>query len=194
MPKPNIVISVVAAVAVLVVAGVVLAGLAGDSPAAPPDGYKTFEAQIDGHTVSFAYPGAWGAVARSTEGGVQVFKALGPRGADGTRSIVRMTADPGTTISFDSQFGLIDAQDRLQLVNDRMVSREDIDVPGAENARRLVLDYDLKTAGGGTQRSRSSTVSARSADGLYVSLIADTPAADPAVDADAVLASLTLEG
>lgn len=194
MPNRTVVICIVVAVLALVAAGVVLSGLRDDEAARAPEGYATFQATVDGHTVQFAYPQAWGDVERETEQGVQVFRVLGPRGADGTRSVVRMTADPGTTISFESHYGLVDAHDRLQLANDREISEEDVEVGGAEHAKKLVLEYDLKTDDGETQRSRSSSISAQSEDGLFVSLIADTPATDPAVDADAVLRSLTLDG
>lgn len=193
MPKPAILISVLAAVAVLVAAGVLLAVLRDDGPPAPPEGYATFEAQVGGRTVSFAYPRAWGAVQRGSEQGVSTFSFRGPADADGERSAVRMAADPGTTISFQSQYGLVDGNDRLQLANEREIEEQDVDVPGAEQAKRRVLEYDL-SSDGGAQRSRSSTIFAQSEDGLFVSLVADTSADKPDVDADAVLESLTLDG
>lgn len=194
MPKRTIAVSVVAAVVVLVVTGVLLAGLGDDEPAAAPKGYATFEVQIGGRSVSFAYPRAWGDVERQSERGVQVFRIFGPRDADGERSVVRLAAQPDKTISFESLYGLTDGNDRLELANDREISEQDVDVPGAEHAKRRVLEYDLQTDSGGTQRSRSSTIFALSDEGLFISLAADTPAGKPAVDANAVLESLTLDG
>ena len=194
MPTRTVVISVLAAVVVLVAVGVVLARSGGDGSAAVPKGYATYEARIDGHTVRFAYPRAWGDVERRTERGVQIFRIRGPRDDDRERSAIRLAAEPDTNISFQSQYGLVDAHDRLQLANDRELSEEDVDVPGAEHAKRLVLEYDLRTDAGGTQRSRLSSVSAQTDDGLFVTLLADTAADDPDVDADAVLESLSLDG
>jgi hypothetical protein len=194
MPKPAILKAVLAAVAVLVLAGVLLSVLRDDGPAAPPQGYATFAAEVGGRTVSFAYPRAWGAVQRGSEQGVRTFRFRGPPDPQGERSVVRLAADPGATTSFQSQYGLVDGNDRLQLANDREIEEKDVDVPGAEQAKRRVLEYDLSTDDGGTQRSRSSTIFALSKDGLFVSLVADTSAEDPDVDADAVLASLTLDG
>lgn len=192
MPRPAVVMSVVVAVIALVVAGVLLSR-GGEQPAAAPNGYTTFSASFGGHTVRFAYPRAWGAVERKTEQGVQIIRILGPRAGDGAPSVVRLTADPDTTASFDVHYGLIDGNDRLQLRNVREISKQDVDVPGAEQARRRVLEYDLKRATG-VQRSRSSTIFALADDGLFVNLLVDTPADKPDVDAGAVLGSLTLDG
>lgn len=194
MPTRNLVMLVVLAVALLVVAGIVLAGRDDDRPAAAPAGYATFETQLEGRTVSFAYPRAWGEVERRTESGVQTFRFRGPPDADGERSAVRLAADPDADIGFDAQYGLVTAHDRLRMANVREISEEDVDVPGAERAKRLVLEYDLRTDRGATQRSRASSIFAQSADGLFVSLLVDTAAADPDVEADAVLGSLTLDG
>ncbi len=194
MPKPTILIAVLAAVAALVLGGVLLSVLRDDGPPAPPDGYATYEARVGGRTVTFAYPRTWGPVQRATEKGVATFVLRGPRDADGERSVVRMAADPDTTTSWKASYGLVDAHDRLQMANEHEIEEKDVDVPGAEHARRRVLEYDLATDGGAAQRSRSSTIFAQSRDGLFVSLGADTAAANPDVDADAVLASLTLDG
>lgn len=178
----------------LVVAGIVLAGRDDDGPAASPAGYATFETQLEGRTVSFAYPRAWGEVERRTESGVQTFRFRGPPDADGERSAVRLAADLDAEIGFDAQYGLVAAHDRLRMAKVREISEKDVDVPGAERAKRLVLEYDLPTDRGATQRSRASAIFAQSADGLFVTLLVDTAAADPDVDADAVLDSLTLDG
>lgn len=193
MPRRDIVMLVVLAVVVLVAAGAVLAAR-DDGPGAAPAGYATFETQLAGYTVSFARPAAWGAAERGAQSGVQTFRFRGPPDADGERSAVRLAADLDTDIGFDAQYGLVSAHDRLRMANVREISEHDVDVPGAERARRLVLEYDLRTARGTTQRSRASSVFARTDDGLFVTLLADTAADEPDVDADAVLDSLALDG
>lgn len=192
MPTRNLVMLVALAVVVLVVAGVVLAGRE-DGPGPAPAGYATFETELAGRAVSFARPAAWGEVERREERGVQTFRFRGPPDAAGARSAVRLAADLDTDIGFDAQYGLVAAHDRLRMANVREISEQDVDVPGAERARRLVLEYDLRTERGDTQRSRASSIFARSDDGLFVTLLADTAAAAPDVDADAVLDSLTLD-
>ena len=194
MPKPTVVISVVCAVVALVVAGVLVSMLGKDEPAGPRRATPRTRANYGERTVRFAYPRAWGEVERRTERGVDVARVFGPPDADGARSVVRMTADPDTTISFESQYGLIDGQDRLQLRNDEEISVEDADVPGARQAKRRVLEYDYAPPGGAVQRSRSSTMFALADGGLSVIVTVDTPAAGAEVDADAVLESLTLDG
>lgn len=194
MPKPTVVISVLAAVAVLVAAGLLVSLVGDDGPDPAPKDYATFSATYDGRTVRFAYPRAWGAVERRTKQGVEVVRVFGPPDAQGTRSVVRMAVDPGTTVSFDSQYGLIDGQDRLQMLNDKEISVKSVDVPGAQEARQRVLDYDFKTKSSAVQRSRSSTTFAIADNGLFVNIVVDTPAAAPDVDADTVLGSLTLDG
>ncbi|MDP8967272.1 MAG: hypothetical protein M3N04_01595, partial [Actinomycetota bacterium] len=174
MPKRNLVMFVVAAVVLLVVAGIVLAARDEDRAAAPPAGYAIFETQLKGRTVSFAYPRGWGAVERRTESGVQTFRFRGPPDADGERSAVRLAADLDAAIGFEAQYGLVTAHDRLTMANVEEISEEEVDVPGAERAKRLVLEYDLRTDGGGTQRSRASSIFAQSDDGLFVTLLVDT--------------------
>lgn len=127
MPKPTVVIAVVAAVVLLAAAGLLASVLRDDGPPAPPQGYATFSAKVGERTVSFAYPKAWGAVERSREKGVDIFRVFGPPDADGARSVVRATAEPGTTVSFASQYGLIDGNDRLQLANVREVDNLPVD-------------------------------------------------------------------
>lgn len=194
MPKPSVVISVVVAVIVLVAAGVLLAALGDDKPAEPPADYATFSATYGDRVVRFAYPRAWGDPERRTEKGVEVVRVFGPPDADGARSVVRMAADPQTNVSLEAQYSLIDGQDRLQLLNDREVSVDDVDVPGADAAKKRVLEYDFKTKSGAVQRSRSSAIFALANTGLFVDLVVDTSAQSPDVDADAVLDSLTLDG
>jgi len=193
MPKPAVFLSVAAVVLVLVVAGVLLSGGGGDEPGPAPQGYAKFSGDFGGQTVRFSYPRAWGAAERTTEQGVQIVRFRGPPDAAGERSVVRLNAKPDTTADFDVQFNLIDGNDRLQLLNDNQLSKEDVDVPGAEQATKRVLEYDLKTTAG-VQRSRSSAIFALGKRGLFVSLIVDPLPAKPDVDAGAVLESLTLDG
>lgn len=192
MPRRNLVMSVVITVVALLVAGIVLAGGGDDGAGPPPAGYATYEAQLEGRTVSFAYPRAWGTVERRTESGAQTFRFRGPPDDDGERSTVRLAADLDADIGFDAQYGLVSAHDRLRMANVREIAEQDVDVPGAERAKRLVLEYDLPTDAGGAQRSRASSIFAQSGDGLFVTLLADTAAANPDVDAETVLDSLTL--
>jgi hypothetical protein len=70
------------------------------------------------------------------------------------------------------------------------VDGEDVDVPGAVKAVRSKIE---STAGGSEMRSQSLDLLLR--DGTYVSLTAGTPKGrEDAVDVDAVLASLRVEG
>lgn len=193
MPKRGIVVTVLAVVVVLVAGGVAIGLLSGDERAAAPAGYVTHEIEVDGHRVNFAYPRAWGDVESRTEQGVQIVEVRGPAEA-GLRPGIRLAANPGTTTPFEPHYAILAAQAGVTNVDLEEISAEDVEVPGAGQAKRRVVEHTRRDANGAERRLRQSAIFAQSDDALFVTLVVQPAPGGSEPDVDAVLASLRLDG
>jgi len=194
MPKRNIVITALAIAAALVVGGVAIGLLTGGDPSPAPGGYVTHEMKAGGHTVRFAYPGSWGDVTSSTEDRIRFATVRGPAGEGGLRPYIRVSAEPGATAPFDPHYAILVAQGNVSLSDVKEISRDDVEVPGAEQARRRVIEHSRRGEDGTSRRSRQSGIFAQSDDALFVTLFTEPAPGGSEPDAGAVLDSLRLDG
>jgi hypothetical protein len=168
-------------VAVLALAGCGDSGFEGDVDV--PDGYATYR----GEGVSFVHPEAWRPTTRELTDGVTEIR-FQPPGAGAEAPAVSLTTQDGVGDRFDA---LLDSQrDVLESTGDAKIAQEEVDVPGARKAFRSRIELP-----GDGSPSTSEAVDVLAADGRHIALAAGAPDDESgAVDADAVVTSLRLEG
>jgi hypothetical protein len=178
MPGRRTVLVALALVVVLVVAGALLT-LRG----ATPEGLAEWEGELSGQAVRFAYPEGW--AAPSPDGRPSAMVTKGPR-IDGLAPVVRAAAEPGPGPSFEAGYGVRKASSIVQL-DGRAVTEEELDVPGAERAMRLDIEYSNGEGG----QDRLSGIYAKGAEGFVIFTVG-TASPPRTLDVEAILDSLSL--
>lgn len=180
MPGRRTVLAVLALVVVLVVAG---AGLT--LREATPEGLAEWEGELAGQAVRFAYPEGW--AAPSPDGRPSKVVTKGPR-IDGIAPMVGALAEPGPGPSFEAAYEVSAASSVTQL-GGRVVTEEEVDVPGAQRAMRLDIEYPNGVGG----QDRVAGLYAKGADGFVIFAVG-TASPPRTLDVEAILDSLSLRG
>jgi hypothetical protein len=159
-----------------------LAGCGGDgssdSGGAPPAGLKRTHTQY----FSFAHPPGWSVSSRPAstgEKGETVTEAIGPRGTASLPPDVLVGATPhyGSGLSGALQVNELDANVRYP--DRRVVSKKDLDVPGAAGAKLIESEVSNEPATGGPATPvRLFDVVAVSKKGTAVNMFIRVPSAD----------------
>lgn len=160
--------------------------------ASVPDGYVTFEGELEGRVVSFAYPEDWGEV-ETRAGSIEdeiFFEVAGPPSAGGQGPAIKVgiqleSASPEAVL----QANLASAQFQNEV---EVTSEEETDVVGAVEGIRAEATYPVESGASGEEDFRSVLVVASAPDETAVLLIASGSAEDPGVDLDAVASSLRI--
>ena len=149
-----------------------------------PDGYETYR----GEGVSFVHPAAWRPSTRSLGHDITEIR-FQAADAGRTAPAVVLTVQPGVGERFDTK--VASQRDVLESVGDAEVEQDSVEVPGARKAYLSHIDVPDR----GTGPSKSQSVDLLTADGRHLALSAGAPERDAdAVDADAVIASLRVDG
>jgi hypothetical protein len=168
---------------VLLLAALALQGCGGsdfEGEAEVPDGYATYRAE----GVSFIHPQGWEATTKDLGKGITEVRFQDPSRAGENDAAVSLTVQPDVGDRFDAQ--LESERNVLESVGGAGVSQEEVDFPGARKAYRSSIESD---------GAASEAVDVLAPDGRHVALAAGGPDDQKdAVDADAVVASLRLEG
>jgi hypothetical protein len=149
-----------------------------------PEGLAEWEGELSGQAVRFAYPEGW--AAPSPDGRPSAMVTKGPR-IDGLAPVVRAAADPEGP-SFEAAYGVSKASSVTQL-GGRVVAEEEVDVPGAERAMRLDIEYPSGVGGQG----RVAGLFAKGADGFVIFAVG-TVLPPRTLDVEAIRDSLSLGG
>jgi hypothetical protein len=153
VPRLVLILAALGVAAVLVLAGVLVAGSSDDGPfqGEPdlPSGYVTYEGDVGGQRFSFAYPRDWGEPERD-EGRLSVtFETQGERSAEGTRPLLQARIRPETGADFTAAFEIAKQQTRLSAGLDTRISDErDVELDGADEARVVEYRFDVPTDSG----------------------------------------------
>jgi hypothetical protein len=107
---------------------------------------------------------------------------------DGLAPVVRAAAEPGPGPSFEASYGVSKASSIVQL-DGRVVTEKETDVPGAERAMRLDIEYSNGEGGQG----HVAGLFAKGADGFVIFTVG-TASPPRALDVEAILDSLSLGG
>jgi hypothetical protein len=142
-----------------------------------PEGYATYR----GNGVSFIHPGAWKPTTRELGKGITEVRFQDPAAADDADAAVSLTVQSGVGDRFDAM--LDSEREVLETAGGADVSQDEVDVPGARKAYRSTIE---------TGSSASQAVDVLTPDGRHLALAAGGD--DDALDVDAVITSLRLEG
>jgi hypothetical protein len=144
-----------------------------------PDGYAIYR----GNGVSFVHPADWKPTTRELKDGLTEVRFQAP-GSGAAAPAVSLTVQAGVGDRFDA---VLDSErEVLETAGGANVSQDEVDVPGARKAYRSTIETDA---------ARSEAVDVLLPDGRHLALAAGAPEGeDDAVDVDAVVGSLRIEG
>jgi len=133
--------------------------------------------------VSFVHPAGWRPARKSFGHDIAEVRFEDPAAHGSTPAAISLTLQPGVGDRFDSQ--LDGERTVLESVGDAKVSRETVDVPGAEKAVRSTI---------ASSRATSKALDVLVADGRHIALAAGGPDGELGpLDPDAVIESLRIE-
>lgn len=153
-----------------------------------PGGWQTFEAQ----NLSFGHPGSWSKVTRRPERDGNLVQVSGPAVEGGYTPFVGAIASANVESDFETAYQFSEALGKARR-GQRVLGREDIEVPGAQQARVTTSEFTFTAASGKQVRVRDKALFLISEDGLGVAFTASRPAARPeTLDLDAAIDSFRL--
>jgi hypothetical protein len=168
--------------------GILLLALAGCGGDDVPDGFTTFEE--DG--VSISYPESWRELP-DPEGDQNVILLAREAGRPAEEAAQVTVTRVDEEASFSSLLTNIKIFNRNGLNAASPVDERDVDVEGADEARLLVTDYELRAAGRSLPYRARQTIALKEPDlQLNVGVTAPRDAYDR-FDADAILDSITID-
>jgi hypothetical protein len=179
VPRVTVILAALALAAVLVLAGVFVAGSSDDGPfqGEPelPSGYATHEDAVGGQRFSFAYPRSWGEPERRQERQSVTLVTEGQSSPRGDRPVVQARIRPQTDASFEALFEVGKQQTRLSAgLDTRIANEREVDVDGADEAR--VVEYRFaRETDSGTEQVRLLTLFALSSDKAFVTYAVSAP-------------------
>lgn len=181
------------ALAAVLVLALAAAGCGGgdDEAAGPlPDGLQALETDL----FRVGHPEGWSVeTAPSPDGieGATLTNVLSPKLPDGTQAEVVVVATPGYGSSLDAAVDLADEAAQTRNGRREVLARKDVDVPGAEGARRI--DADTPRQDG--VLVRTVNVLALAEDRTLVNLAIFVPGPElPDVPVEAIVDSLVVRG
>lgn len=127
-----------------------------------PDGYERYEG--DGYT--FVYPGSWEEDPNANANTDAEVMFVGAEEEDGTSPTVRAGTQTGVD-DLEAAVLAADATSRTFLDNFEEVSREEIEVSGADEALRIESRYTADLETGGTVEITRHTIAALNDGTLY---------------------------
>jgi hypothetical protein len=149
-----VILGALALAALLVLAGVLVAGSSDDGPfQGEPDlpaGYVTHEDEVGGQRFSFAYPRSWGEPERGRDRFSVTLATEGEDTPEGTRPFLQARIRPDSGADFESFVEVSKAQTRVNagLRSARIADEHEVEVDGAEEARLVEFRYELDTDSG----------------------------------------------
>lgn len=154
-----------------------------------PDGWRTFEAQ----NFSFGHPGSWSKVTRRPERDGRLVQVSGPPVEGGYTPFVGAIVSNDVESDFETAYQFSEALGRARR-GQRVLGREDVEVPGAKQARLTTSEFTVTGASGEQVRIRDKALFLISEDGLGIAFTASRPVARPeTLDLDAAIDSFRLE-
>jgi hypothetical protein len=179
VPRATVILAALALAAVLVLAGVLVAGSSDDGPfqGEPelPSGYVTHEDGVGGQRFSFAYPRSWGEPERGRDRQSVTLVTQGQRSPEGDRPVVQARIRPQTDASFEALFEVGKQQTRLSAgLDTRIADEREVDLEGADEARVVEYRFDRETDSG-SEQARLLTLFALSSDKAFVTYAVSAP-------------------
>jgi hypothetical protein len=179
VPRATVILAALALAAVLVLAGVLVAGSSDDGPfqGEPelPSGYVTHEAEVGGQRFSFAYPQSWGEPERGEDQQSVTFMTEGETSPEGDRPVVQARIRPRTDASFEALFEVGKQQTRLSAgLDTRITDEREVDLEGADEARIVEYRFDRETDSG-REQVRLLALFALSSDKTFATYAVSAP-------------------
>jgi hypothetical protein len=179
VPRTGIILAALGLAAVLVLAGLLVAGSSDDAPSQGepevPSGYVTYEGEVAGQRFSFAYPRSWGEPERGRDRRAVTFQAQGGDSPEGTRPFLELRIIPDIDASFETAFEVSKQITRLsEGVETRIVDEQEAELEGAEDAR--TLEYRFETASeSGREPAVARGLFAMTPDESFVNFVVGAP-------------------
>lgn len=161
----------------------------GDDAPATPDGFVAGTVRGAGGSARLAYPKRW-TVRRSTQANATILTASGPTVAGATSHPLAQLRVYPAPASFESLSAVIIGSARVDAgASAHQLERKDVDVPGAQDARRATF---AGTLGSGTPETLGLVVARTSGDrALGATLVVVAPAGSH-VDVRRILSTLAV--
>ena len=154
VPRAAVIVGAIALAALLVLAGVLVAGSSDEGPFQgepdTPSGYLTHEDEVGGQRFSFAYPRSWGEPEQGRDRFSVTLAAEGEDSPEGTRPFLQARIRPDAGADFESYVEVAKAQTRVNagLGSARITDEQDVEVEGAEEAQLVDFRYETDTNSG----------------------------------------------
>jgi hypothetical protein len=179
VPRATVILAALALAAVLVLAGVFVAGFSDDGPFQGdpelPSGYVMHADKVGGQRFSFAYPRSWGEPERGEDRQSVTLVTQGESSPQGDRPVVQARVRPQTDASFEALFEVGKQQTRLSAgLDTRITDEREVDLEGADEARVVEYRFDRETDAG-SEQVRLLALFALSSDKAFATYAVNAP-------------------